>query len=97
MKFKMEEALDHAFANSHSQIFTAISSLQRRLLLIQSGIGKPQPTPVEPIINITEVKSGSGEEDVDIEISESLYVEEPPNFFGINAPSINVTSKAMIR
>ena len=34
----MSSALDQSFAGTHMQIFTAISHLQRRMLLIQSGI-----------------------------------------------------------
>ena len=83
MQCKMEEALDHAFANSHSQIFAAISNLQRRLLLIQSGIGKPQ-TPAGSIDNVTEIIFE--EEEVDVEASDSPFVDEPPKFFGPAAP-----------
>ena len=34
----MGDVLDQAFASTHMQIFSSISNLQRRLLLIQSGI-----------------------------------------------------------
>ena len=37
-EYQVSSALDQAFAGTHMQIFTAISHLQRRMLLIQSGI-----------------------------------------------------------
>ena len=37
-EYQMSSALDQSFAGTHMQIFTAISHLQRRMLLIQSGI-----------------------------------------------------------
>ena len=35
---KVSDVLDQAFASTHLQIFTAISNLQRRMFIIQSGI-----------------------------------------------------------
>ena len=37
-EYQVSSALDQALAGTHMQIFTAISNLQRRMLLIQSGI-----------------------------------------------------------
>ena len=37
-EYQVSSSLDQAFAGTHMQIFTAISNLQRRMLLIQSGI-----------------------------------------------------------
>ena len=43
---KIDYVLDEAFASTHMQIFSAISILQRRLLLIQSGITGNDPAAV---------------------------------------------------
>ena len=73
------------------QIFSAISNLQRRLLLIQSGINDAgfygAQIGNEILDGNSDCKNSSDKKPfITTESSEeSLYVEEPPQLFGINA------------